>query len=732
MIYKIASGKISLRLFLIIPFLIQIFSAVGLIGYFSFKNGERAVNDLANQLEQEISSRVHQHLDRYLATPHQINQLNANAVELGKLDLRDFQGVGHYFWKQMSVFDVGYIYYVLSTGEYAGAGIFLEPNKVTIDELSTNTQHKANTYATDSQGNRTKLIKSYDNYHPQEEAAYTDAVKAGKAVWSQVYQWDNFPNIISISASYPLYTKTNKLVGVLVTNLRLAQISDFLRKLKVSSLGKAFVIERDGLVIASSSQEQPYTLSDGKAQRLNVINSTDFLIQSTATYLKKHYGDFRKIQSQQNLDFMLQGKRQFIQVAPWRDKFGLDWLVVVVVPETSFMEQIHANTQTTILLSFGALGVAAILGIFTSHWIVDPIRKLRIASQAIASGKIEQTVDFKGIEEIEALGQSFNHMAIQLESSFKELEIRVAQRTTELQQKNVDLEQALEELKRTQSHLIQVEKMSSLGQLIAGIAHEINNPINFIHGNINYAHDYIQSLLELIEIYQKECPIKTSLIDEKITNIDLNFITKDLIDIIKSMKLGTTRIQKIVLGLRNFSRLDEAIMKPVDIHEGIESTLMILQHRLLASDNWSKINIIKEYGKLPLVNCYASSLNQVFMNLLSNAIDALEEAKRHRSGDLELTLNSECPTIQISTELAGLNTVKICITDNGCGIDCEIQKKVFDPFFTTKPVGSGTGLGLSISYQIVVEKHGGRLYCHSTPGKGTCFVVEIPIAIATQ
>ncbi|GAB1538954.1 hypothetical protein NUACC21_16190 [Scytonema sp. NUACC21] len=269
-------------------------------------------------------------------------------------------------------------------------------------------------------------------------------------------------------------------------------------------------------------------------------------------------------------------------------------------------------------------------------------------------------------------------------------------------------------------------------EVFSAIQGEINNPVNFIHGNITCAHEYMQDLLDLIAIYQKEYPIKKSLIEEKISEIDLIFIQKDLPNLMNSMTVGTKRIQKIVLGLRNFSRLDEAIMKPVDIHEGLESTLMILQHRLLACDRRSEINMIKEYGKLPLVNCYASSLNQVFMNLLSNAIDALEEGKGQWARSMELTPNSHSPTIHICTELADLNTVKISITDNGCGMSREVQTKVFDPFFTTKPVGSGTGLGLSISYQIVVEKHKGRLYCNSTPGKGSCFVVEIPVLTVTR
>ncbi|MEG3844325.1 GAF domain-containing protein, partial [Microcoleus sp. herbarium14] len=284
--------------------------------------------------------------------------------------------------------------------------------------------------------------------------------------------------------------------------------------------------------------------------------------------------------------------------------------------------------------------------------------------------------------------------------------------------------QNLKDLQQTQAQLIQTEKMSGLGQLVAGIAREINNPVNFIYGNLNHATDYTENLLSLLELYQQQYPDSSPEIDELVADIDLEFLQEDLPKLLLSMKVGADRIRQIVLSLRNFSRLDESQMKAVDIHEGIDSTLLILQHRLKSNSDSANIVLVKEYGSLPLVECYAGQLNQVFMNVLGNAIDALES-------DKSIDRQSMTPQIKISTAVGQLKgnvpSAVIRISDNGPGITDSMRQRIFDPFFTTKPVGKGTGLGLSISYQIVVEKHGGVLKCNSQLGKGTEFAIEIPI-----
>ena len=292
------------------------------------------------------------------------------------------------------------------------------------------------------------------------------------------------------------------------------------------------------------------------------------------------------------------------------------------------------------------------------------------------------------------------------------------------QKQTQSLKQTLRELKQTQTQLIQTEKMSSLGQMVAGVAHEINNPVNFIHGNIVPACEYVQDLLGLIELYQQHYPDADEEIIEEIENIELDFIKEDLTKILNSMEEGTSRIKDIVLSLRNFSRLDEAEFKRVDIHSGIDSTLMILHNRLKAKSIYPEIEIIKEYSYLPLIECYPGQLNQVFMNILANAIDALDDYNSKRTIE-EIRLNPNY--IKISTELTINKQIRISICDNGIGIPKKIQSKLFDPFFTTKEVGKGTGNGLYISYQIIVEKHRGQLYCNSTTGKGTEFEIEIPM-----
>ncbi|MBW4668340.1 MAG: PAS domain S-box protein [Cyanomargarita calcarea GSE-NOS-MK-12-04C] len=307
-------------------------------------------------------------------------------------------------------------------------------------------------------------------------------------------------------------------------------------------------------------------------------------------------------------------------------------------------------------------------------------------------------------------------------SDRKKAEAALQQSEARERNKAEQLEIALTQLQHTQTQLVLSEKMASLGSLVAGVAHEINNPTSFIYGNIEPAVDYAQQLLSLINLYQQHYPQPIGEISQELESIDLNFIAKDFPELLNSMKVGAQRITEIVLSLRNFSRLDESKCKLADIHEGIDNTLLLLQHRLKKHLNIPEIKIIKDYGQLPKVKCYPGQLNQVFMNIVCNAIDALEESFINQ----ELSFAREFGEIHIRTQIVESKII-ICIADNGLGVKTEIQPRIFDPFFTTKSPGKGTGLGLSISYQIVVDRHGGEIKCHSVFGQGTEFVIELPI-----
>jgi two-component system, NtrC family, sensor kinase len=318
----------------------------------------------------------------------------------------------------------------------------------------------------------------------------------------------------------------------------------------------------------------------------------------------------------------------------------------------------------------------------------------------------------------------------QLQERKKILEDLVAQRTQELQTTNTQLrleserlQQLLSELQDTQAQLIQAEKMSGLGHLVAGIAHEINNPVNFIYGNLSHLQEGVDCLLSLIQLYQKHYPDPDIEIDQAAKAMDFDFLQDDLVSILASMEMGTSRIREIVVSLRNFSRMDEAEVKTVDIHEGIESTVLILQHRLSHS-KVGEIQLIHDYGNLPRITCYAGQLNQVFMNIIANAIDAIEEANFNRTADQTA---SQVGQITVRTSLLNQEWVEIVIADNGSGIPDHVKPHIFNPFFTTKPVGKGTGMGMAISYKIITQNHRGKLECRSTPGEGTEFVIQVPV-----
>lgn len=369
--------------------------------------------------------------------------------------------------------------------------------------------------------------------------------------------------------------------------------------------------------------------------------------------------------------------------------------------------------------------------------VIRSIKQLQFGASELAKGNLNYRLNFRTGDEIEHLANEFDHMADRLQDSYaalldrsrevtvtnQKLETEITERSiiemdlreseAHLRQQALDLEATIQELQQTQLQLVQSEKMSSLGQLVAGIAHEINNPINFIHGNVKYAEGYVKDLVELVEICREKCPEITSGFENS-RDIDLDFVQQDLNKIMSSMRVGTERIRQIVLSLKTFSRMDEAEFKKVNIHAGIESTLLILQHRL-EKHKCEPIQIIKDYDDLPLIECYAGQLNQVFMNVIANAIDALED---------KIIPN---PQIKIRTSVLHSRWVEITISDNGCGIPEHARSRIFDPFFTTKPVGRGTGMGMSISYQIINQKHGGKLDYVSTLGEGTEFIIQIPI-----
>ena len=398
--------------------------------------------------------------------------------------------------------------------------------------------------------------------------------------------------------------------------------------------------------------------------------------------------------------------------------------------DEDLVQALRTRRFIVFLTDFISVTLAIILAYYTTKTITKPIQNLTESAEEITKkSNFDLQIPVTTNDEVAVLTNSLNQLIIRVKYLLKEqrdarekLEFYNQSLETTVKERTQDLEDTLKELQYTQTQLIQKEKMSSLGQLVAGIAHEINNPVNFIHGNLEYTKNYLEDLLHLVELYQSEYPNPTQVIQEEIENVELEFLQEDLPNILSSMQTGSERIREIVLSLRTFSRLDEADYKKVDIHESIESTLMILQSRLKQTPKRCEIEVIKNYGKLPLVECYAGQLNQVFLNILVNAIDVLEEK-------LNISRNNPfvTPQISISTKLLNSQRIAIHIVDNGLGMTEEVREKMFNPFFTTKPVGKGTGLGLAISYQVVVDRHHGELNCLSELGKGTEFIIEIPI-----
>lgn len=666
------SNRVPLRTILIVPFVIQIFAAVGLVGYLSFRNGQRAVNDVTNQLLQEVTARVEQNLHTYLTIPHLVNQSNAAAISLGQLNLQDIPALEQHFWRQIQIFDeLTFAGLGLENKDNLGAERF-DDGTLTLRVSTQASNHLFYTYSTNQLGERQKILDKI-KFDPRTRPWYKAAVAKGKATWSEIYP--NTAGLTSyLGASMPFSDQQGNLQGVLLTNINLSQIGNFLQSLKIGKTGQVFIVERSGMLVATSTGEQPFRKLNKEygAEQVKAIESDNYLTQATAQYLSKNFNSNTQFDEHKQLGFTIDGKQQFVKVQPFQDEFGLDWLIVVVVPEADFMEEINANTRTTILLCIAALVVATLVGILTARGVIRPILRLNNSAKAIAKGEWEQTVDIKRSDELGELAKSFNSMAYQLQESFTNLEERVEERTAEL--------------------AIAKEKAEVANQakstFIANMSHELRSPLNAILG-----FSQLMTRSQIIPVEQQENISIISRSGEYLLTLINNILD-----------LSKIEAGRITLNEKSF-----------DLYRLLNELKDMFQ--LKADDRGLQL-IFEHPEDIPRYVCADEvKLRQVLINLLNNAL------KFTQSGGI---------SVRVSLPLSSPHQlIAFEVEDTGPGIAPEELDSLFEAFVQTetgKQAQEGTGLGLPISRKFV-QLMGGDLSVSSKVGRGTIFKFDIAVIV---
>jgi two-component system sensor histidine kinase ChiS len=676
------SGTVPLRIVLVVPFIIQITATVGIVGWLSFRNGQKAVNDVATQLRSEITARIQERLQTYVATPHLVNELTARTIELNQLNLQDSRSLERYFWKHIQSFPpISVTYIGTPKGEFFGAR--RNPDGKLHIELAKEV------YGADNQGNRTKLLYSTPDFDPRVRPWYIAAVKAGKPTWSPFFS-DYDTKQLNIAAIQPVYDRKGSLLGVLGSEFLFDEVNKFLHSLKIGKSGQTFIIDRSGMLVSTSTLDPVMIIKKEQTERIPAIKSQNPLIRSTTEYLLKRFSSLSKIDSTKQLDFVINGKHQFLQVTPLKEKRGLDLLIVVVVPEADFMEQINANNRTTILLCLTALVIATMVGIATSIYIVQPILRLKDAATALSQGKFDQTVNLERSDELGVLAQAFNNMANQLQESFTTLETKH------------------DELQRLNQQLQRLDKLKD--EFLANTSHELRTPLNGIIG-------IAESLID---------GVTGKLPGETVSN---------LVAIASSGR----RLSHLINDILDFSKLKnnqiELRIKPLGIRE-LTDVVFTLSQPLIGQKPLQLINSIGM--DTPLVDADENRLQQILHNLIGNAIKFTESGVIEVSAELVSrggapvpaldSLSTDDPPEQLTAEQESL---AITISDAGIGIPHDKLDTIFESFEqadgSTARVYGGTGLGLAVTKKLV-ELHGGTISVESKVDEGSRFTFTLPVS----
>ncbi|NEN91138.1 MAG: response regulator [Okeania sp. SIO3H1] len=679
-------SKFPLKTVLIVPFVLQIFGAVGLVGYFSLINGRQTVDNLANQLTQKISSGIEQHVLGYLNKSYQLLRVTNDAIESGNLDVDDFGGLRLYFWQVVKEQDLeDYLFFGNEEGEFIGVER-LEDGDILFKIRNFTTQPIRETYLLNNQGNISEYLKG-KAYDPRDRPWYKAAKQLGEPTWSPIFASFSRENTsLDISAVRPIFNSSGQLMGVLSNKTTLVQVTNFLSDLYISPNGQSFIMERSGDLVVSSEIKTPFIITgEGKKrkiERLPAIESNDPTLSATVEQLQEHFGDFKNINSDQKLKFLIDGAWYYTRVMPVKDGKGIDWLVVVVVPENDFMAQINANTKTTILLSFSALMISIFVGIATTHWVTQPILQINFAAKDIAAGQWENTLNIHRRDEVGELANSFDLMANQLKNSFEALEA-----------KNEQLKQ-LDRLK---------------DEFLANTSHELRTPLNGIIGIGEF----------LLEGDQAQ----------------LNSITSSNLSMIVS---SARRLSNLVNDILDFSKIRhrtlELQIRAINIY-GVVETVVNLNKFLVSKNKY--LQLVNHIPKdLPPVCADENRLQQILYNLIGNAIKFTESGKVEIWAEV-ISKNSRNPHQQIpAPEYSNQNIeqsqqLTIIISDTGIGIPADRLDRIFNSFeqaegSTSRKYG-GTGLGLAVTKQLV-ELHGGHIWVESEVGVGSRFYFALPIS----